>query len=108
MSEQAKRDELWIGCRKSGKYTAVQGYEIETRIILAECDTRELATEIVLNAQKANAFDVMVERGWRVWKHAIDDKWCCGNLECFSDPLGSGPTPLAAIIDAERRTKGGA
>ncbi len=64
MSEQAKRDELWVGRRTSGKYTAVQGHEIETRIILAECDTKELAAEIVLNAQKAHAFDVMVENSW--------------------------------------------
>ncbi len=68
--------------------------------------------ELVLNAQKAHAFDVMVERGWTLHYAPTDERWFVHELVWY--PLesktchGSGPTPLAAVLDAEQRTKGGA
>ena len=103
MSEQAKQ------------YTLLGGALIRNGVksdkVIGNLYDKADFEEIVLNAQEAHAFDVMVERGWRVREVVLNEdeterRWDV--IEFSGSIAGFGPTPLAAIADAERRTKGGA
>ncbi len=53
-----------------------------------------------LNAQKAHAFDVMVENEW--WIMGYNGKYSVMDANTDSD-IGTGNSPLEAIQDAERK-----
>lgn len=115
MTSKGNAGEWWIGRRVSGKFTVVEGHDIETRIIHAECDKREFASEIISNARAAKCWKACVENGWHMDKDL--GVWLVLNSKDQNPPdqyndtpteklVGSGPTPENAVEDALQR-KGG-
>ena len=115
MSEQPKSaGERWRIEPRRYSSGIVFGYSV-TRdgIQICECVTPEHAAEIILNAEKAAAFDLLAERGWLVDYEPGTPKMLafgCWHVDedGHRELMGSGPTPLAAVQDAEKRLKGGA
>ncbi len=100
MSEQAKQ---W---GRDGMLIKVNGSSV------ARSFDATYASEIILNAQEARAFRVMVERGWWLHRAPQDGRWYVHKMNweplCSTGCAGSGDTQLEAVLNAERRTKGGA
>jgi hypothetical protein len=72
-------------------------------------EVKQLKAEIVANAQEAMAFRAMAERGWHCVRGGASpeiDEWYVGHWSAgLADILGSGLTPLAAVMDALEKAK---
>lgn len=88
-----------------GIYALYQGGQFIAHF--SETNADQHVAEIVLGMRKARLFDVLVERGWFVFRwdsQVIGETWMCSTIK-NSREVGRGPTAIEAVENALKGAK---